>query len=566
MASRPRTGDGSSSGLSPGESAAAIGLGVLVVVSGAVWAAGEAAALLASGQPLQSGFGAAPGTLLRLTRHGSDPALAWPAADRMLLPGPVGFYAVALVMLLLLFGGLILALRVKARFGFAGGRERDARFARPRDLRRLRVRHAQPGRVTLGRAGAGLLAAEARQSVLVVGPTQTGKTTGLAIPAILEWAGPVIATSIKTDLLRDTITSRAARGRAFVFDPTGCTGLERASWTPLAASSTWAGAQRMATGLVDAARPARAGIEDPEFWLRLARKLLAPLLLAASLGELTIADVVRWVDTQDESEPRWILDDAGEAAALQAFEASINRDPKTKGGAYATTETILEAYADPNVLASAMTSDITPDALLDGSASTLYLCAPAHEQRRLQPIFAALIGELLNAAAECASATGKPLDPPLLVVLDECANIAPLSSLDALASSGAGQGIQLVTVFQDVAQITTAYGSERARTILANHRAMLLLAGITDPETLEHVSRIIGDEPSHEISATRGSRGERSTTESTRYLSLMPPNALRQMRPGDALLIYGHLPPARLKLRPWFRERSLRSLGAPKAP
>jgi hypothetical protein len=26
-------------------------------------------------------------------------------------------------------------------------------------------------------------------------------------------------------------------------------------------------------------------------------------------------------------------------------------------------------------------------------------------------------------------------------------------------------------------------------------------------------------------------------------MSLMPPNALRQMRPGDALLIYGHLPP-----------------------
>jgi type IV secretory pathway TraG/TraD family ATPase VirD4 len=103
-----------------------------------------------------------------------------------------------------------------------------------------------------------------------------------------------------------------------------------------------------------------------------------------------------------------------------------------------------------------MTSDITPEVLLDGSASTLYLCAPAHEQRRLQPIFAALLAELLNAAAERASLAGKPLDPPLLVVLDECANIAPLSSLDALASSGAGQGIQLVTVFQDVAQITTA--------------------------------------------------------------------------------------------------------------
>ena len=46
----------------------------------------------------------------------------------------------------------------------------------------------------------------------------------------------------------------------------------------------------------------------------------------------------------------------------------------------------------------------------------------------------------------------------------------------------------------------------------------------------------------------------------------MPPNALRQMRPGEALLIYGHIPPTRLTLRPWYREHSLRALaGMPPA-
>ncbi len=66
--------------------------------------------------------------------------------------------------------------------------------------------------MTLGRAGSALLAAESRQSVLVVGPTQTRKTSGLAIPAMLEWAGPVIATSIKTDLLRDTMQAAQRAG------------------------------------------------------------------------------------------------------------------------------------------------------------------------------------------------------------------------------------------------------------------------------------------------------------------------------------------------------------------
>ncbi len=42
-------------------------------------------------------------------------------------------------------------------------------------------------------------------------------------------------------------------------------------------------------------------------------------------------------------------------------------------------------------------------------------------------------------------------------MLDEAANVAPIPDLDALASTGAGQGIQLVTVFQDIAQVNARY-------------------------------------------------------------------------------------------------------------
>ena len=41
----------------------------------------------------------------------------------------------------------------------------------------------------------------------------------------------------------------------------------------------------------------------------------------------------------------------------------------------------------------------------------------------------------------------------LLMVLYEAANIAPVPELDVLASSGADQGLQLVTLVQDVAQV-----------------------------------------------------------------------------------------------------------------
>ena len=91
--------------------------------------------------------------------------------------------------------------------------------------------------------------------MIVVGPVQTGKTSGFAVPAILEWQGPVVATSVKTDLLRETLAARSAirDAKVWVYDPTGGTGIPSAGWTPLAGCATWQGAQRVADWLVSGA-------------------------------------------------------------------------------------------------------------------------------------------------------------------------------------------------------------------------------------------------------------------------------------------------------------------------
>jgi type IV secretory pathway TraG/TraD family ATPase VirD4 len=93
-----------------------------------------------------------------------------------------------------------------ARRTRAGSPERGARWETATDLKPLIVRRPTPGRLTLGEGpGRRLLATEPGHSLLVLGPTQSGKTSGLAILAILEWPGPVGATSVKADLLQDTV-------------------------------------------------------------------------------------------------------------------------------------------------------------------------------------------------------------------------------------------------------------------------------------------------------------------------------------------------------------------------
>jgi len=444
--------------------------------------------------------------------------------------------------------------------GTRGAGGEHARWARRRDLRPLAVRRASRGRLVLGTASGRLVAAERSHSVLVVGPTQSYKTSGLAVPALLEWSGPVLAASVKSDLVTHTRAWRAGQGAVWLFDPTASTGLVADHWSPLSTARTWAGARRVAHSLCAAARPDSSALADADFWYASAAKLLAPLLLAAATSRRTMPDVVRWIDEQEQLEVADALFAAGERDALQAARATWGRDDRQRSGVYTTAETVLDAFAEPmrspGETGAAGGIPIDPAALLD-DCNTLYLCAPAHEQRRLRPLFTALATEVLDAAFGRAARRGRPLDPPLLVVLDEAANVAPLAELDALASTAAGHGVQLVTVWQDLAQLTARYGA-RAGSVVNNHRVKLFLSGIADPATLEHASALIGDAEHRQRTTTFDGRGGRSTSDGPVYRRLAPADVLRRLPPGTAVAVSGHLPPVRLRLRPWWRSRTLR--------
>jgi type IV secretion system protein VirD4 len=442
-----------------------------------------------------------------------------------------------------------------------GGQSRGSHWAHRRDLRALLLplRAPHPGRLSLGTTKGVWhpyrLASEHAQSLVVVGPTQSGKTSALAAPAILEWDGPVLAASVKSDLLRDTRDRRAERGQVWCIDPTRSTGARTSEWTPLTVCTSWSEARRMASDLAESAK-ADGTTSDGEFWYATAAKLLSPLLFAAAVGGCTMADVVRWVDTQEVGEVSDLLEPAGVPEAMVAARATWCRDERTRSSIYTTAETVLAPFATSSgALASGRWFE--PSDLFSGS-HTLYLCAPAHDQRRLRGYFTALTQQVLTYAFARATRSGKPLDPPLLVVLDEAAHIAPLAELDGLAATCASHGVQLVTVWQDLAQVRARYGA-RAPTVLNNHRAKLFLPGIADPDTLEYASRLIGDEEATQPSITRDPKGGRSTTQSRGPRRLLPPEDLRCLNRGEAVLVYGTLPPARVRLRPWWAETS----GAP---
>jgi type IV secretory pathway TraG/TraD family ATPase VirD4 len=146
------------------------------------------------------------------------------------------------------------------------------------------------------------------------------------------------------------------------------------------------------------------------------------------------------------------------------------------------------------------------------------------------------------------------LQPRLGLFLDEAGNCAALSDLDVLATTARGQGIQLVTVWHDKSQLEARYGT-KASTILNNHRAKLFLSGLADLSALELGAKLIGDRALTERNRSMGSDGRHSLNESTSYRPLLPVENLRRLRPGEGVLLYGHLRPTPIRLRPYYLPR-----------
>jgi type IV secretion system protein VirD4 len=302
--------------------------------------------------------------------------------------------------------------------------------------------------------------------------------------------------------------------------------------------------------LADAAEVQGHRAEDANYWQLLGAKLLSVLLFAAAGTGRSMADVARWVDVQDVDDVAQALMEIGDQQALDAWAACTSRPDNTMGSVYGTAETLLDVYGDPTVAASAEGCDLDLDQLLTGANNTLYLYAPASEQERLRPLFELLVSVVIWKAEQLAAAQPDGmLDPRLFVCLDEAGNCAAIKKLPQLATTGRGQGIQLLTIWHDEAQLQHRYG-HRASTVLNGHRAKLLLSGQADPASLELASKLVGDEAVTQTSETTGGDGRASMTESTAYRRLLPPEALRQLKPRRALLVYGHLPPVRVGCGP----------------
>lgn len=351
-------------------------------------------------------------------------------------------------------------------------------------------------------------------SLLVVGPTQAGKTSSLVIPAILAWPGPVVVTSVKNDVVGATERWRAMLGDVQRLEPGRDDGL---TWNPLEGIVGLRHALRVAQSLTS--QSARA---ESEFWNSLAVKLVAGLFVVAQQRGLSIFDVAEVVESRRWSE--WISHDAASShdSMLRSF---LEYDPKTLDGVVTTAETMLLPWRFRQP--TARIREVVE------ASNTLYLCSARGEQHTYGPLFRGALRSVLEDQQVRHDARRAQ---PLLLVLDEAATVASLDELDQLAATLSGLDVTLITVVQDFAQLVARWGP-RAATIVNNHATRMVLTGLADPTVATYLPEIL---------ETREDR---------------PVVPLRMRPRNTAVVVAGRRAVHTVHLRPWWRQRRLRHRG-----
>jgi type IV secretory pathway TraG/TraD family ATPase VirD4 len=205
-----------------------------------------------------------------------------------------------------------------------------------------------------------------------------------------------------------------------------------------------------------------------------------------------------WLGRSEFSEPSSILRGAEAHIALEELSGVAVQAVGDYRTSVLGTAQVALAWASRRMVRDSTDPKITPQidlAALLAEQGTLYVISPSRIQQELAPLIAALLDGLCAQAIDIAitSPNGR-LERPLLLALDEVANIAPIRSLPRLLSEGIQQGIVPVLGVQDMSQARARWGEHETATMWSTPALRLVLAGVADPYTSQLVSDACGEQ------------------------------------------------------------------------
>ncbi|MEU7304652.1 type IV secretory system conjugative DNA transfer family protein [Streptomyces sp. NPDC007206] len=297
---------------------------------------------------------------------------------------------------------------------------------------------------------------------VIVAPRETRQTA--AAQAVRDAEGPALVVTSNPALWSETKDARAKLGPTLLYDPAHlCDTPARLHWSPTIGCEDKQTAVHRATALLTPVQPT-ARIDQAV--ADTALTLLRSYLHAAALENRTIRHVHRWSQGSQIQDAVRTLRTHPKAApgAAGELEAALTAHPERRDIAQELTSRALSALSTVNIR-EACTPNRTDALALDSfvhEGGTLYVVGESIEDPRsnpgAMPLLTALVSSVVERGRRMAerSSSGR-LDPPLTLVLDDVAAVAPLPQLPDLLATGADQGLPTLALLRSREQARTRW-------------------------------------------------------------------------------------------------------------
>ena len=448
-------------------------LAFLIGMTLLVWSATGLAALFSKGSwPTGVTFARTPTAMRHLIAQPHDIAGAWPQSPPTEFSGYGLFWGLFIGQLMILVVLTVFVMGTLARWRAVRARTRAKSLAAPPSPEPHEVPAQRPEpqqqlqpqpqpTVVLEQAAPVPVSSTSPSNGERVGgwekiflaTTESRQTT--ATQAVRDAEGPALVVTSNKTVWQDTKDARAKLGPILLYDPTHlCDTPARLHWSPTTGCEDKQTAVKRAAALLTPVRPT-AKIDQAV--ADTAETLLRSYLHAAAIDGRTIRHVHRWSQGTQIQDAVRILRTNPKAAAGAAgeLEAALTSHPERRDIAQELTTRALSSLFTVNIR-EACTPNRTDALSLDSFANeggTLYLVGESIEDPRTNPGAMPLLTALASSVVERGrhmaerSSAGR-LDPPMTLVLDDVAAVAPLPQLPDLLATGADRGLPTLALLR----------------------------------------------------------------------------------------------------------------------
>ena len=391
-------------------------------------------------------------------------------------------------------------------------------------------------------------------SSIVTGLSESGKTTSVVIPAVLDWNGRQVVSTTKTDILRCTWAAAADRGGLRVFDPLRLSGgvFPELCWTPIQGCADPNIAEARTKVLTERA----AGPDPHADFAADGRRVVRALLHAAGLADATVTELLGWVYNPLDQRPEQIIRGSCGGYQLYAEElASVRKTPdRQREGSYLSVRSAFDGMSTPQVL---QMIDTRPSRAFDaaswlaGGTDSLYLLTHNTMLAGATKIVSLIVADILDAARHLAAAsTGARLDPPLPIIADESVNTCRLPDWETVLSDSRGWGISAHMVVQTRSLLRGAYGRDQGEAIWSAAGMRMMVGGGEGGADSKELADAFGDV---EVATYSRDTGGTVHSLSSRRQATRTVADVRNTAPGRAVVLASQMPPVEVELTPWWQ-------------